>query len=558
MKNRFKKGISLLLAAMLLLAMFTGCNPGNNSSTPPSESNSQGSETPTGNAGREKVRIVFSQPNTVLDNTDKLNNDPIRKAIEEAVNIELAYDSGFDGYPDRIQTELIAQTGADLFPNYGQQELTTKWINDGLVCNIGEIINADPERYPILYKMINTPEYQMYNQMYAGDPEKTYAIYALTAAKTWSGPSLYNTELLEKAGFEEPPVTVDEFVEFCITLGQQGISGWWPRNDTLTNLDEIDKTLFAPNGTTVMAPTGDPWVGFIPVDGPDGIEGDWKLMTTSDETKEVLKVLADMYQKGGLDKGIGVKDDWAQAYTEFISGQIGACNYRFSTWTAVKGIMVDWMEANPDSNFAEDVRLGKNLEGSIGMGVTYSAPYWMGFNWFIPASCAAPDRVLDLVEFLATDEGQNLIFRGIEGQHYELDEDGNVVYDVEAWTETGKIFNVDDGRTKYIVFAYLFAGGQEQLELEGSDNWYEASLNPIKVDTHDDDGEAKDYVNSVIDSYSDEAAGFLPPYFTIIQYPAEIVEIRTKLKEITLQYVPAFITGQKSIDDEWDDYAVTV
>ena len=48
-------------------------------------------------------------------------NDPIRKAIEEAVNIKLEYDSGFGSCTDRVQTELIAQTGADLFPNTGSR-----------------------------------------------------------------------------------------------------------------------------------------------------------------------------------------------------------------------------------------------------------------------------------------------------------------------------------------------------------------------------------------------------------------------------------------------------
>ena len=86
--------------------------------------------------------------------------------------------------------------------------------------------------------------------------------------------------------------------------------------------------------------------------------------------------------------------------------------------------------------------------------------------------------------------------------------------------------------------------------LETSDNWYEASLNPIKVDTHDDDGEAKDYVNSVIDSIPMmlPASCFLT--LPIIQYPAGIVTIRTKLSEITLQVCACLLPVKKNIDDE--------
>lgn len=562
MSPKAKKLTSLLMAAAMGLSLLAGCSakqPAGQTADPTAAPTAiTPSAAPADDTGdkveRERVTIRFSQPDTGIDNSDQWANDRILAAIEEAVNADIEWDSGAEGYAERIQTELIGGTAPDLLCNYGEQEKTSKWIQDGIVTDIGAIVSADPERYPILNKMIASPDFKMYNEMYAGDADKTYAIYALYAFKAWAGAPVYNRALLEKAGFTDAPKTVDEFVEFCNKLGEQGISGWWPRNNKLTNLNEIDKTLFAPNGTTVMAPQGNAWTGFMPVGGKDAVEGEWKLMTTSDETKEALKTLADMYKKGGLDTGVGVKDDFAQAIDEFVAGKIGAVNFGFSNYGQYSWVLDEkWLKGNPDGSY-QDMVLGTTLTGEAGQGVTYSAPFWMGFNWFIPASCENPERVLDLVEFLASDKGQDLLFKGIEGVHYAEDANGTVVYNKEEWLKEGKIYNIEDGRCEYAWFVYLFAASQDQLKLEESTDWYETSMNPILVDTVPD-SDAKTYANSVIDSYKDKAYGELPAYFTIIQYPEAENEMRVKLNEITLRYVPSFITGQLDIDAEWANYA---
>ncbi len=556
MKKLTKKMLCLVLAVLFVASVFAGCNnnPATESSAPSGDGSSATTSGGGSNADREKVNITFSQPSTGIDNPDRWGDDPIKKAIEEAVNIELTWHSGSDGYETKLETDLMGGRAPDLFCNYGELEKTSKWIDEGMVTNIGEIIKADPERYPILNMIINSPTYRMYNEYYSGDPDTTYALYALTANISWAGVSVYNKALMNQAGFEEAPKTVDEFVEFANTLGEQGVIGWWPRNNKLANtagLNEMDKTICAPNGTTMMPPSGNAWEGFQPVD-PENVEGEWKLMTTSEETKECIKILADMYAKGGLDNSIGTKDDFAGATDDFVAGKIGAVNYGFSSYGQYDWIVTDkWLNGNPDGSY-EDLVLGTPLSGDAGMAVSYNAPYWMGFNWFIPDSCENPERVLDLIEFIATDAGQSLIFDGTEDM-FTVDADGNITRDADKWKEVNDIYNVVDGRTQYLWFIYLFAGSQEKLELESATDWYEASMNTIKVDRYPE-GPQKDYGTGVLDSYGLDAYGELPAYFTIIPYSDEANEIRTQLADITLRYIPAFIAGQKDIDAEWDAY----
>ena len=93
----------------------------------------------------------------------------------------LEYDTGTDGFDDRMQTELFTGSAPDLFPTWGESDKIASWVQDGLVTNLGEIVNADPDRYPTLYKMMNSEEWKAYNKLYTGDETASYAIYSVAA-----------------------------------------------------------------------------------------------------------------------------------------------------------------------------------------------------------------------------------------------------------------------------------------------------------------------------------------------------------------------------------------
>lgn len=561
-KSTWKKLAACAMAGMMTAALLASCGGPGGSSAPeevPSTAASATGEAPqvTTNQDREKVTIRFSQPNTVLDNTALIEKDVIKLAIENAVNVELVYESGFkDDYTNGLQTALIGGTAPDLFPNYGEPEKTSKWIKDGVVTDLGVIISADTARYPILNKIINSPEFKMYNEYYAGNADSTYALYAIATSKAFWGPVLYHKGALEKAGLTEPPKTLEEFIDFTNKAATQGTSGWYPRNTNLTSFNEIDPAFFAPNGTTVKPPAGgSAWEGFVPVGGPDAVEGDWKLMTTSEETKALVKQLAAMYKSGALDRGIGTKHDFDVAKVEFFDGKIASAGYAFGNPPSPYFFIQDWQKipGNEDKDPMEEFALGRLLEGTAAKTVNYSAPYWMSYNWFVPDSCQHADRVLDLIEFLASSEGQSLIFDGVEGVTYTKEGD-KIVPNAEGWAKEGEIYNITDGRQRYTLFCFFFHGGAQRVDYDKAAGWYEASLESLKVDAMEE-GPLKDYLNKVISpEYMDEVSGFLPPYFTIIQFSPEMLEARIQMKEITASYIPAFITGQKDVDKEWDKY----
>ena len=340
-----------------------------------------------------------------------MRTTPIRQAIEEAVNIELVYDTGTDGFVDRMQTELFAGNAAELTGTFGEADKLMQYIEEDLIWNLSEIVNAEPERYPTLYKIMNSDEYKMYNELYSGDPEAAYAIYGIAAlsSPSFAGVPVYNQAILDEVNEGKVPQTVEEFIAFTSAAAEAGYVGWWPRNDKLTNWNEIDKTIAAPQGTTILAPNGELWNGFT-VSGTLGTDEVWTLATTSDEAKEVVKQLAEMYAAGGIDNGIGVKGDFDDAYADFAMGKLGAVNFGFGYPDQFKDFFKSnaWKGVHADAELS-DLTLGVALTSDGNYGTTYMVSASMGAHHFIPTTCKYPDRVLDLVEFLASQEGQDLL-----------------------------------------------------------------------------------------------------------------------------------------------------
>ena len=95
----------------------------------------------------------------------------------------------------------------------------------------------------------------------------------------------------------------------------------------------------------------------------------------------------------------------------------------------------------------------------------------------------------------------------------------------------------------------------EQLALETTDNWYEASSNgeAYTVEVYADN-EAYVFSVPIMKELTEQAFEELPVYYTIISFNEDQLKMRAKLNEVWLQYVPSFITGAKSIEAEWDDY----
>lgn len=122
MKHTLKKLLAFSLVLALVAGMLVGCGGAPSSSAANSTSasveatSSAGGKGENPNAGRENVTIRFSQYANNTDDQEYMANDPIKKAIEEAVNVTIEYDTGIEGYDDRLATELAVGAAPVPFP----------------------------------------------------------------------------------------------------------------------------------------------------------------------------------------------------------------------------------------------------------------------------------------------------------------------------------------------------------------------------------------------------------------------------------------------------------
>lgn len=568
MKHTLKKLLAFSLVLALVAGMLVGCGGAPSSSAANSTSasveatSSAGGKGENPNAGRENVTIRFSQYANNTDDQEYMANDPIKKAIEEAVNVTIEYDTGIEGYDDRLATELAVGAAPDLFPTWGVASLLRKYAEEEAVYDIGKIINADPERYPILYKIINHPTYKMYNKMYTGDENATYAIYSFSARAypNFNGVPAYNTAILEEVNDGVVPSTVSEFVAFTEKAADAGYSGWWPFNNKLTNWAEIDRTIANPLGTTLRTPATWDWIwtGFLP-DDPAKIGTDeehWTLMTVSDKSKEVVRLLAEMYAKNGIHNGVGTLVDEDDGYAAFNNNTLASYGYSYGYYTQFKKLYDSWMSAHPDGSL-KDLTLGTALTDDDGNWMQiYDVPVYLGSHYFIPTSCEYPERVLDLVEFLASNEGQKLIFCGIEGLTYTMDGD-DIVFDIEKITNINKHYGYPYQDTcRYVWFTYLFCTSEMMLNLEDND-WWDAVTTPYDPTMDwatDDDKECFQYALDTVQEFVDDVYVVIPSYYGMATLDAEWADVQTKLYEITNRYLAQMVGGQLDIDTGWEQY----
>ena len=550
-----KRMLSLALVLLLALSLFAGCG-GNNT-----QNNTQtGNQTTEGDGGadageaeREHVTIRFAQFGNNLDDAEGYENDPIRQAIEDAVNITLEYDTGTEGFDDRMETELYTGAAADLFPTWGESEKIASYIENELVVNIGEIINADPDRYPTLYKIINSDEYKMYNELYTGDPDATYAIYSISAFAdpSFSGVSVYNQAILDEVNGGAVPQTVDEFLAYCEAAGSAGYVGWWPRNDKLTTWDEIDYTLAVPQGTSIQEPTVGANMKGVVLSGELGTDSEyWTVSATSEASQAVVRQRRELYLNGGLSSSIGISGDFDDAYADFGTSRIGAVNFGFGYPGQFRDFYkTAWAAANADATI-DDLTVGYSLTSDGSYGPIYQTGTWVNSHYFIPYSCENPERVLDLVEFIASNEGQDLLHNCVNGE-YNFDQGS------DYWSEIDGAYGYGDGRCKYVWFSYMFSGTEYYVDFENQD-WWTAVTYPTDFSNNwatEEDAALVDKAKETISTYVDDVIVDLPAYYNMITLPAEASEIISQLNSLTDEYLTQFIGGQLDVDSDWATYA---
>lgn len=150
-------------------------------------------------------------------------------------------------------------------------------------------------------------------------------------------------------------------------------------------------------------------------------DGKWIPEAITDEMKEAVLFLADMYDRGFINSNYNTTTTMDMMKNDFANGVSGMMVYN-ATFPAGLGILDLMAKYRQEGQEIFDVVrpmpvvTGKNGKKQI-LGTTNNYGY-LAINNDITAN--KKKKILDIMEWMLTDEGKLLLDWGIEGTHYEI------------------------------------------------------------------------------------------------------------------------------------------
>ena len=472
-----KKMLTIALAALLMLSLLTGF----------------------ASAESEVYKItVFNS-----ESGAELNNDPVVQYLCEKFGLEFEWISpswadnnsqmrmliAGGETPDLMSSQITPGT-AD-FQNLVDEEVIldlTDYLASGDYPNLAAYVESDPTFYQ--YKV----EDRWYGIPRLFDGVVPHAIQ-------------YRQDWLEELGLEVP-TNMDELYEVLKAVvaadpdgaGTTGLSvqsSWW-----LTHF------MLEFTGSVSWTKVDDRYVQYYTLDG----------------YKEFLKYFNKLYEEGLLDPDF-ILDTEGISQEKFMAGRTFMMNYNIDP--AIFTITSDGLlTAFPDAK----IGVMPPLEGPAGRMVMVNQNDMLGID-LISAECACPERVLALLDYLASEEGQNLVTNGIEGLHYTLGADGEIIRNQEQ-------FDADTAN-----FAGAWGDG---LHFAARILDYRYSyLVPVNDPNYELLQEASDIRHSC-----DTALNQYTYQFTSENY----VDFNSNVDTVVSEWKTAFLRGEKDVDADWDAY----
>lgn len=394
-----KSFISLLVCAVLIAGMLSGCGATANetpTTTATTAAQTQQSTAPAVTA-QEPVSIVMERP-LWGDTADPANapNMRIREKFKEKLNIDVEVLGDLNPSDQNQKPNLMIAAGEklDIFQtNHGQGTDWRKYKQEGTIIPLNDLLNKFGQN---LLKYVDPNSFKQLTdedgKIWALPDETNPVVVGLIVRKDW----------LQKNNLAVP-VTIEDLENVMkIFKEKENDQGWVPSWTTILN------NTFAGS----FIPTGDQTY--------KDTDGKLKPWFMHPGAKEFLAKMQDWYKKGYIHKEFATMQN--QQFNEIVfSGKSGFA----SIWTS--NDFQDWnvnIQKNVPEGEFQVIAPPKGPEGGL---ITAGLP--TSCDIMITKSSTAPEAAIKFLDYSqATDEGYLLAKYGEEGTDYEwADKANNVV-----------------------------------------------------------------------------------------------------------------------------------
>lgn len=382
------------------------------------------------------------------------------------------------------------------------KKLHNNLVEAGKLVNLDAMIDSNPNRWPLLASRLSDKDYGGY----VANDGNSYIIPGLLGS--WDHSIYLRGDWLEKLDLNIPTTIYELF-------------------DVLKAFVEND-----PDGNRNVGLTmGNAW-WFNHFYSAFTGAFDWKLTDGKyvsnymlPEFKEAVRFLAEMSQAGVLDKEIYTHKAERDELAKFSSGKAGALLIGIGF---VGGIEKNLKAYNSD---AEIVWCPVDISGPAASARISGPKFFDGFA--IYKGTENPEAILDMFEFIMSEDGEFMAINGVEGVHYTMDGD-NVVKDIEKLEEEG----------------WGFPGSESQI-YQGFRQF--TTWTPVMLD-------------SVIDGMTEQGDEY-KNFWKTLNAPGvantnalagkpinAYAEIGGDCWTVYDSYISGFLYGSKDIETEWDAF----
>ena len=451
-------------------------------------------------------------------------------SIRDKLNLMLAgndedmVDLIFVGVGDRLDRVTEAQLGAQ-----------------GLILPLNEYYDTISVGYkdafaklPGFREAITTPDGNIYSM-----PNVDGSLHIQYMMKLW-----INTAWLDNLNLAMP-TTTEEFYQVLKAFKEQDANGNGDPNDEIP-LSTIKDTLSAQIDGFLMAP-------FQVTSEGDRLYVDNGVVSFSpvqEGYREGLRYLNKLYAEGLLNP---------ESFTQDLANQVNVNENgdeaKIGCFLGMRpGFSCD-LSTMPNSKKWEQYQSLDPLAGPDGEAIAAWNPYTMYQTGmvFIPAAAKNPEAAFRLVDYLATLDGSLRSAYGVEGVHWRYATEGEVGLDGTPSYVTMLPAAKEDTNYAWTQLAGLVRDTRFTA-------WATTNPDPYAEDVRPLDGRQVVLYQGSLghEAVRQPLESVLPPLYFTEDVAEEIALKKVNVMDYTKEALVRFITGDLSLDEDWDSYVQTL
>ncbi|MCM3746090.1 extracellular solute-binding protein [Paenibacillus pasadenensis] len=413
MNRTKKKWIASMAVVPLLAGVIAGCSGGNNGEGPANtsaENNGGGSDKPAAPVELSVFRWDFEG----VDSPESA----IYKRLQEKLNIKVKpINASWNDWEEKLNVMIASGEMPDVFISngIGKPIQYHQWIKEGLILNLSDYTSQYPNigkvlaNFEVLAKSTDGKHYGLPIGN-PGSSKNSENGHNILIRKDW----------LDKLNLKVP-TTIDEFYEVAKAFTENDPDGNG-KKDTY--------------GYT--SSSGGVWWQYPIFNAFDASTGRFQKTADGKFEPEVISpgmeqgigLLNKMYKEKILDPDFMLNTD-EQKLEKFITGKVGIIVNNLNS-TFYTDITNKFKKAFPDKDPKSIFTWVGTLKGVNGQQrMDGSSSFWLQTSINAGISDEKKQKVLELMNYLLSEEGQDLMLNGIEGVHYKV-VDGKKVPDKDA------------------------------------------------------------------------------------------------------------------------------